>query len=496
MVPLKDREFTHYQEQRWEEEEEEFYVLAARVDNLTTMCKEIGVEAERYNIHQQIFPKLKHMKLKGLPNLERWAENTAGEANSLVIFPELEILQIHYCQKLLCVPDCPVLKELEICGCPSVALSSLAHLTELSKLSYDAEDFSHVSMPLSSWPFLVNLDVKLRGETMATLEVETNQVPLENLRSVLLSGLGCFAAASSVHKMHLGLWECFAFVEDLCIEKCSDLVRWPTEELRSLIHLRSLSIGSCDSLEGKVSSSEEIMLLSHLEKFHITDCRSLLEIPMILPASLKELEFSDCPRLVTLPSSIGNLAMLKALKLNCCDGLKELPYWMDGLTSLEQMDIWGCPQIEKLPQGLLHQLPTLESLTVAGCPGLEDRCREGGEYFDLVSSIQHTYIHEDLTEQTEEEPRSNLKNISFFAANIPLWFLKMDSIRRIAGRGKAKVPSAVKKDKDESVVFFSELYKRDKERETSWNRISSEKTKPCMAEEGNCSNCTYSFYCE
>lgn len=58
----------------------------------------------------------------------------------------------------------------------------------------------------------------------------------------------------------------------------------------------------------------------------------------------------------------------------------------------------------------------------------------------------------------------------------------MDSIRRIAGRGKAKVPSAVKKDKDESVVFFSELYKRDKERETSWNRISSEKTKPCTVD--------------
>lgn len=387
------------------------YLLLSDMFNLTTLCKEIGVEAEGYNIHQQIFPKLKYIELMGLPNLERWAENTAGEANSLVILPELKILRIHYCQKLSCVPDCPVLKELEISGCPSLALSSLAHLTTLSKLSYDAEDFAHVSMPLSSWPFLVNLYVRLRGETMATLEVETNQGPLENLRTVVLSGLCYFAAASGVHKMHLGLWGCFAFVENLRIEECSDLVHWPTEELRSLIHLRSLSIGSCGNLEGKVSSSEEIMLLSHLEKFHITDCKSLLEIPMILPASLKELEFSDCPRLVTLPSSIGNLAMLKALKLNCCDGLKELPYWMDGLTSLEQMDIWGCPQIEKLPQGLLHQLPTLESLTVAGCPGLEDRCREGGEYFDLVSSIQDTYIQEDLTEQTEEEPRSNLKNV-------------------------------------------------------------------------------------
>ncbi|KAF0901100.1 hypothetical protein E2562_037959 [Oryza meyeriana var. granulata] len=41
----------------------------------------------------------------------------------------------------------------------------------------------------------------------------------------------------------------------------------------------------------------------------------------------------------------------------------------------------------------------------------------------------------------------------------------MDSIRRIAGMGKAKVSSAVQKDKDESIVFFRELYKRDKDRD-------------------------------
>lgn len=41
----------------------------------------------------------------------------------------------------------------------------------------------------------------------------------------------------------------------------------------------------------------------------------------------------------------------------------------------------------------------------------------------------------------------------------------MDRIRRIAGAGKAKITSAVQKDKDESLVFFRELYKRDKERD-------------------------------
>ncbi|CAL5013908.1 unnamed protein product [Urochloa decumbens] len=45
----------------------------------------------------------------------------------------------------------------------------------------------------------------------------------------------------------------------------------------------------------------------------------------------------------------------------------------------------------------------------------------------------------------------------------------MNRVRRIAGIGKDKVqvPSAVRKDKDESIVFFRELYKREKDRDVN-----------------------------
>ncbi|KAK3122318.1 hypothetical protein QOZ80_8BG0667990 [Eleusine coracana subsp. coracana] len=39
----------------------------------------------------------------------------------------------------------------------------------------------------------------------------------------------------------------------------------------------------------------------------------------------------------------------------------------------------------------------------------------------------------------------------------------MDRLRRITGMGKAKAPAAVQKEKDESIVFFRELYKREKD---------------------------------
>ncbi|KAK3122321.1 hypothetical protein QOZ80_8BG0668040 [Eleusine coracana subsp. coracana] len=39
-------------------------------------------------------------------------------------------------------------------------------------------------------------------------------------------------------------------------------------------------------------------------------------------------------------------------------------------------------------QGLLQRLPALKYLEIENCPDLQRRCRQGGEYFDLVSSIR------------------------------------------------------------------------------------------------------------
>jgi hypothetical protein len=65
---------------------------------------------------------------------------------------------------------------------------------------------------------------------------------------------------------------------------------------------------------------------------------------------------------------------------------------MDGLTSLERLSISGCPGIEKFPQGLLRRLSALKYLCIHGCPGLQRCCRNGGDYFDLVSSIPDQFI--------------------------------------------------------------------------------------------------------
>lgn len=89
-----------------------------------------------------------------------------------------------------------------------------------------------------------------------------------------------------------------------------------------------------------------------------------------------------------------------------CDGLRELPDGMDGLTSLDWLSISGCPGIEKFPQGLLQHFSALKYLYIDGCPDLQRRCRNGGEYFDLVTSIPDKFI--PATEATKKKSAKNL----------------------------------------------------------------------------------------
>ncbi|KAG8087792.1 hypothetical protein GUJ93_ZPchr0010g9168 [Zizania palustris] len=322
------------------------------------------------------------------PELEILKITCCGKLASVPYCPVLKKLEIKECQKLSRVPDYPVLKELKIDGCCSLAMSSLTHLTELCELRYLAGDYSCVNMSLGSWSSLVKLDVTLSTNVVTPLEIDKNQGPLENLRSLDLSGLSFFTATLSSSQMHARLWKCFTFIEELRIYGCHDLVHWPTEELMSLTHLRYLDIDSCDKLEGKGSSSN-------------------LEITKF-PESIEKLYIQDCPRLVALPSNLGNLARLKRLDLDKCNGLKRLPVGMDGLTSLEELRIEGCRKINKFPQGLLQRLATLKSLRIQGCcPVLQRQCREGGDYFKLLSSIPHKSIQTAV-----EESMSQMKNLT------------------------------------------------------------------------------------
>ena len=164
-------------------------------------------------------------------------------------------------------------------------------------------------------------------------------------------------------------------------------------------------------------SSEEFLPLPLLKELNIESCDRLLEIPQ-LPPSLETLRIDECQRLVALPSNLRNLAKLRDVTVWNCSSLKALPDGMGGLTSLEELMIGGCPRIEEFPQGLLQRLPSLKYLEIWGCPGLLRLCREGGEYFDLVSSIPKTDI--EVAEELNQKQRKLERFLPFCSGDSPL----------------------------------------------------------------------------
>ncbi|TVU04736.1 hypothetical protein EJB05_47868, partial [Eragrostis curvula] len=363
----------------------------ADMDNVTTLCKNIDVQAVGSNSSPPIFPSLKRMTLRDLHNLERWAESSAGEPHRSVIFPRLEGLTILNCLKLGTLPLAPL-------------LTTLFH----AKNGLCPESYLPVtvSMPLCSWPSLVSLTVRSSANVAISLGGQQGQSlnPPEALRCLRTGSDDGFVSIFDMTRLQLGLGSALAFVENLGIVYCNNIVRWPLEELRYLPRLQSLFIFSCEKLGEEGSSSQEVLPLPLLKDLEVRNCDSLLEIPQ-LPTSLENMVIERCKSLVALPSDLGNLAKLRNFTVWGCRGLRALPDGMDGLTSLEWLWIDDCPGIEGFPQGLLQRLPALKRLWIRDCPNLQRRCREGGEYFDLVSSIPN----KDFRAASEPEIKKSVK---------------------------------------------------------------------------------------
>nr|UBY07208.1 NBS-LRR disease resistance protein [Dasypyrum villosum] len=321
-----------------------------KMDNLITLCNNLDVEAGGCVTPLQIFPRLKKMRLIDLPSLEIWAENSVGEpSDNLVTFLVVEELTIENCPKLASIPVIPIINDLSIVGVHNTAYVSF-----------------FMVIHLGCWPFLAKLTLGSSREDIPMLPLDAQQSqserPLEKLKCLTLEGPNSLVTSSGLSRSQLMVWKCFSLVEKLTIDSCSNLVRWPTEELRCLDRLRVLQISHCDNLQGDTSSSEE----------------------ETLPLSLEELRISYCGSLAMLPSNLGNLAKLSSLYVISCSRLKALPDGMCGLTSLRHLELWNCPAVEEFPHGLLERLPALESLDIQFCPELQRQCREGGEYYTRV----------------------------------------------------------------------------------------------------------------
>lgn len=125
------------------------------MDSLTTLCRNIDVEAAGHNTPMHVFPMLKRMELMFLPELERWSENSAGEINRSVMFPRLEKLTIWNCDKLASLPGTSVLTRLYLCDSRGASGS--------------------MCMPLDCFSSLVRLEI-----TLLLVDVDASRRPAKS----------------------------------------------------------------------------------------------------------------------------------------------------------------------------------------------------------------------------------------------------------------------------------------------------------------------------
>ncbi|KAL4598768.1 hypothetical protein ACB092_11G081000 [Castanea dentata] len=386
-----------------------------------------------------VFPALKTLVLKKLPNLVEWKD--ALELTTVeTVFPCLEELTIESCGQLTSTPyHFLTLKKLQISGIKSTAferiiskVSTLASLQieYISELVYlpeqlfqnnmslmsifigdcldlvsisphqdvtslqsikirECEKLSEWSNGLLSFPSLERFDVFFCPNLRSFPSLQGAGSRLRSLMiscgdEVLPTGLESCTSLStlSIHAPNLisipELRELHSLTE-LEISDCLNLKSIPNlGELHSLNHL---VIGNCQKL---TCLPEGLQYVTHLKYLGIgMFCEELDAFPSLssiqhLHTSLESLGLFGWDKLNSLPDEIQCFTSLKRLWICSFDRLEALPEWLCNLSSLHLLKIDACENLMYLPtsQAMQH-LTKLESLSISACPKLKERCARG-----------------------------------------------------------------------------------------------------------------------
>ncbi|XVF36518.1 hypothetical protein REPUB_Repub19eG0064900 [Reevesia pubescens] len=151
--------------------------------------------------------------------------------------------------------------------------------------------------------------------------------------------------------------------------------------------LTCLEMSSCPKLQSIPPSLGKLIKLKSLA---IRWCEELHSLPQGLQnlTSMESLEIIECHSLISLPENIQGLRSLRSLSIENCSKLVSLPVELQFLTALEHLTIMYCPNLASLPDSF-QDLSTLKSLSILNCPELKS-LPEGVQY---VTSMQNLEIH-------------------------------------------------------------------------------------------------------
>ncbi|KAF3971762.1 hypothetical protein CMV_004672 [Castanea mollissima] len=384
-----------------------------RMDNVTCIGTEfyINYGGERSSNsgggsgRDVVFPALKKLVLRELPNLVEWKDAT--ELTTIeTVFPCLEKLRISSCGQLTSAPyHFPSLKKLAIYEIKSTAferiISKLTTLTSL-QIEYISELVCLPEQLLQNNRSLMSIDIKFCSDLVS---VSPHQ-DVTSLQSFKISGC---EKLSELLNAPLTL----PSLETFEVSDCPNLRSFPSlQGAGSLLRILAKSCGD-EVLPTVLQSCPSLSSLS------IKRCPNLILIPELRKLhSLTNLEISNCPNLQSIPD-LGELHSLTHLRIFRCQTFKCLPEELKCINRLKYLEIGGfCEELDAFPSlsSIQHLHTSLESLRLWGWAKLNSLPDE----IQHFTSLEYLYIHNFDGLEALPEWLSNFSSLQ----TLELWFCK------------------------------------------------------------------------
>ncbi|RWR91943.1 putative disease resistance protein RGA3 isoform X1 [Cinnamomum micranthum f. kanehirae] len=350
------------------------------------------VEFDESHNYKDLFPSLKDLDLRNIPNLEGWSspqkdgdgDEQGRERYKQVIFKCLRTLKIHDCPKLARPPRLPLLPSLEsleiggmcwdmiqIPTSQSLMKVKLNRMPDLERWSpHEADDGTPVifypirTLSISNCPKLICLPMFLLP---ALEELEMSEVGCEKIE---------LSRSHSLKRVDLERWSLqevdddkdeqvtFRSLRTLSISKCPKLIFPHQLLLPALEELEMKGVG-CEKIEFSTSKSLKRVELRNMPNLERLSPQEADDDEQVVFPGLVELGVEECPRMVCFPHLLPSLK-----KLKICESNEMLLASVTNYTSLSALSIIGLREIKHLPKELGPNYTSLRILMISNCPKL------------------------------------------------------------------------------------------------------------------------------
>ncbi|EOY04639.1 LRR and NB-ARC domains-containing disease resistance protein, putative [Theobroma cacao] len=352
--------------------------MRANLLHKTKLCKlifEWSSAKDSYGNTEEVLEGLRpHSNLHSLiirnyagENFPSWIVRSVAGSSTLFLLNnlmELELIECRRCKSLPTLGHLPSLKILKL-----KKLKSVKCIT--SEFYYNNSSHGK-GAAITLFPalekFTLDHMTKLEEWAIADSATTTAFPCLEELNILwcpVLKSVPITRHPSSLRKLHIEWCEELSNIaeelsaskclKELIIEGCSELSSIP--DLEGFSSLVNLELVHCDKLE----SLPLMGRCSTLQKFHIEECRKLIDIRDGLSCSTR---LKRCEKLNKIGDALSKSPCLESLVIEDCGYLSSVPR-LDGLFSLKELIVCHCPQLTNFQ--ITGEFSSLGELHIENC---------------------------------------------------------------------------------------------------------------------------------